>query len=332
MATIKDVAKLAGVSAGTVSKALNDYKNISEDTKVKVRQAADDLNYQPNIVAASLASKNRHRIALVISVNNQKQAIDEINMQYILGATNKCIELGYDTSVVFTPTIADLNETDLINHFRARAISGIIMFSISKEHYVLHNLIKKQVFSTVVVDGDFVNEKTSCVTVDHYKGQQEVVDRLVSENPLDYKPTILYIAGGVEGYVTEVRTKAVVDYCNVHDINLVVKHGDFSEKNAGLITKDYYEGVDYIVCASDLMAIGAMHALQDLDVFKPICGYDGISLMGYAAQDMLTCVQNFNDVAQTSVLALRDLLDGKPSSIHMLSYEIREFNYTDVIF
>ncbi len=332
MPTIKDVAKLAGVSVGTVSKALNDYSNISDETKLKVKKAAEDLNYVPNIAAASLASKKQNKIALIISVNNQRQAIDEINMQYIMGATEQANKLGCITSIVFTSTLEGMNETQIISDFKSRGFNALIMYGISKEHYVLHNIIKKETFKTVVVDSDFVNESTSCVTVDHYNGQKDVIRGLFDENPLDYKPSLLYIAGGVEGYVTEIRQKAVIDLQEELNFDLKIVNGNFSESMAFDIVGKNIIGTDYIACASDLMAIGAMHKLQEIDVFKPICGYDGISLMGYAAQNMLTCVQDFYHVSEIAMQEVKSLLDGNESSIKLINYEIRYFNYKDVIF
>lgn len=80
-----------------------------------------------------------------------------------------------------------------------------------------------------------------------------------------------------------------------------------------------------------LMAIGAMHKLIEVDVFRPICGYDGISLMGYAAQKMLTCVQDFNHIAKVATIELAGLLNGEKSQVKLLDYEVRDFTYEDVI-
>ncbi len=332
MASIKDVAKLAGVSPGTVSKALNNYPSISEETKKKVNLAADTLNYTPNIVAASLASKSRNKIGIIVSVNNHRQAIDEINMQYIMGANSKCIDLGFEISVIFKDSISDMSEADLKKYILSRGITALIMFGISKDDHNIHNLIKQETFKVVVVDSDFVNKTTSCVTVDHYNGQRDVFLELVKQNPLDYKPNVLYISGRDDGYVTELRQKAIIDLKKELDFYLDIEHGDYSEKKAYDIISDDSLKYDYIVCASDLMAIGVINKLKKLDIFKPVCGFDGISLMGYCGQEMLTCVQDFYNVAQTAVLEVKNLSNKKPGKITLLDYSIDSFNYEDVIF
>lgn len=94
VATINDVAKKAGVAIGTVSKVLNNYANVSKETREKVLKAASELNYIPNTIASALSSKNSNRVALYIYINDQRQAIDEINMQYLLGAFTMANEIG----------------------------------------------------------------------------------------------------------------------------------------------------------------------------------------------------------------------------------------------
>ena len=86
MVSIKDVAKHAGVAISTVSKVLNNYPNISEETKKKVNEAIAELNFVPNSIAAALSSKQSGRVALLINMITQTQAIDEIDMQYLSGA------------------------------------------------------------------------------------------------------------------------------------------------------------------------------------------------------------------------------------------------------
>ena len=75
MVSIKDVAKHAGVAISTVSKVLNDYPNVSEETKKKVNQAVKELNFVPNSVAAALSSKQSGRVAILLNLSNESQAV-----------------------------------------------------------------------------------------------------------------------------------------------------------------------------------------------------------------------------------------------------------------
>ena len=88
MVSIKDVARHAGVAISTVSKVLNNYPNVSEETKKRVNESVKELNFLPNSVAAALSSKQAGRVALLINLNTRTQAIDEIDMRYLSGAIN----------------------------------------------------------------------------------------------------------------------------------------------------------------------------------------------------------------------------------------------------
>ena len=69
MVSIKDVAKQAGVAISTVSKVLNGYPGVSDATKKKVQEAAKELHFVPNSIAAALSSKQAGRIALLMNLN-----------------------------------------------------------------------------------------------------------------------------------------------------------------------------------------------------------------------------------------------------------------------
>ena len=108
MVSIKEVAKHAGVAISTVSKVLNGYPNVSEETKKKVQDAIKELNYIPNSIAAALSSKQFGRIALVLDPNRQTQAIDQIFMQYLVGALDKAKELNVEVVTIFPSMIVGM--------------------------------------------------------------------------------------------------------------------------------------------------------------------------------------------------------------------------------
>ena len=113
MVSIKDVAKKAGVAISTVSKVLNNYPNVSDETKHKVLQAIEELQYVPNAVAAALSSKQSNRIALLINLHTSTQAIDEINMQYLSGAINQARLLNLDVVTVFFSMLQDTSVEEI---------------------------------------------------------------------------------------------------------------------------------------------------------------------------------------------------------------------------
>ncbi|MCR5101275.1 MAG: LacI family transcriptional regulator [Butyrivibrio sp.] len=328
MVSIKDVAKEAGVAISTVSKVLNNYPNVSADTKKKVYEVVDRLGFVPNAVAATLSSKKAGRVALLVKLNIKTQAIDEIDMQYISGAIRKAQELQLDVVTIFESMVDGMSLEEMTNYFASQSISGIIIYGLTKGDKVIHKLIDSGRFKIVVVDAPMVNENTSSVSIDHEKAQYEVANKTITENKCK---SILYIAGMNDGYVTEWRLKGMRRLAEDKGIKLLVKNGEFSELKARNLTMKYAKNKGAVVCASDLMAIGAMKALIEMDIFRPVCGFDGIILMGYVGKQMNTVRQDFANVSASAMEELNRLFNGGVGQQVVLPHTLVRMKYEDII-
>lgn len=328
MVSIKDVAKHANVAISTVSKVLNDYPNISNETKRKVKASIEELSYVPNSIAAALSSKKTGRVAILINLSTQTRAIDEIGMQYLSGTIHQAKEFGMDIITIFFSMLEDKSAIEIERYLLSKSIDGIIIFGISKESQKLISLINSKCFKTVVIDAPFVNEVTSSIWVDQQKAQYEVAEKTCEGHKVE---NILYIAGKKNGFVTEERIKGIRKFAKDRKLKLNIKEGDFSELKARMISFEHAKANDIIICASDLMAIGAMNALKELDIFRPVCGFDGITLMGYVGKQMHTVDQNFYYIAQEAIKELKALLSGELGKNIVLDYKIVRLEYKDII-
>lgn len=328
MVSIKDVAKHAGVAISTVSKVLNNYPNVSEDTRIKVNKAVEELNFVPNSVAAALSSKQAGRVALLVNLNEKTQAIDEIGMQYISGALNKAMELNLDVITLFFFMFKNKTVEELIRYLQSQSITGIIIYGVSKKDKVIHQLIESQKFKCVVIDAPFFNDNTSSVWIDHRKAQYDVARKTIEENKCK---RVLYIAGEKNGYVTEERLAGMKDLVEELGLTLMVKNGEFSELQARNIAMKYAKNKDVVVCGSDLMAIGAMKALIEMDIFRPVCGFDGIILMGYVGKQMNTVRQDFSGISSRAVEELQLLMSGEKGRNVRTEYSLVRMKYEDII-
>lgn len=328
MVNINDVAKHAGVAISTVSKVLNHYPNVSEKTKKKVNKSIGELHYIPNSIAAALSSKRGMRIALILNLNTKTQAIDEITMQYLSGALEMAKRESLDAVTVFFSMIADMTLEELVRYLQSQSVSGIIIYGMSKDDRVLSELVKKQIFKAVVVDAPFVNQNTTSVWINQEKAQYEVAKKAVSANQCK---KLLYIAGKKNGYVTDGRLKGILRLKEELCLSVRIYYGDFSELKARNIALKYAKNVDLIVCASDLMAIGAMNACVDMDIFRPVCGFDGITLMGYVGKQMNTVRQDFYRISQIAVEEMLLLLKGREGRSQIVKHEVVKLQYKDII-
>ncbi len=328
MVSIKDVAKEAGVAISTVSKVLNNYPNVSEDTKLRVMEVVKRLGFVPNTVAATLSSKNSGRVALLIKLNVETQAIDEIDMQYISGAISKARELQLDVITIFFSMVENMTLDEMTRYFVSQSIKGIIIYGMSKEDKVLRQLIENDTFKTVVIDVPYISTTTSCVSVNQAKAQYDVAKKTIKENNCR---KILYIAGTRDGYVTDARLEGIRQLKEELGLQVLIRNGNFSELQARNITLKYGKNKDCVVCASDLMAIGAMKALIDMDIFRPVCGFDGIVLMGYVGKQMNTVRQNFAAISSRAVEEMQKLLDGEEGIRVTMPHELVRLKYEEII-
>ena len=328
MVSIKDVAKQAGVAISTVSKVLNNYPNVSEETKKKVNQAVADLNFVPNSVAAALSSKQSGRVALLLNLDNASQAVDEINMQYMAGTIEQAVDMNLDVITIFYSMLKNKNIDEVIRYLQSQSITGLIIFGMSKEDRVLHKLIKAQVFKIVVVDAPIVNANTSAIWINQEKAQYDVAKKTLMDNKCK---SILYLAGEKNCYVTDERLRGIMRLAEERHLPLLIRNGGFSELQARNLTFRYAKNKDAVVCASDLMAIGAMKALIEMDIFRPVCGFDGITLMGYAGKQMNTVRQDFKRTASEAVKELKRLIDGSDGQQIVLDYQLVRMKYLDII-
>lgn len=328
MITIKDVAAEAGVAISTVSKVLNGYSGVSNKTKEKVNNAVSKLGFTPNAVASALSSKKSGRIALLINMEARTGAIDEINMQYLSGAIKSALEFGLDVVTIFSNMVEDMDLDTLTNYLRSQSVEGVIIYGLSREDKILIDLVNSQLFKIVVIDAPLTNSSTSVVWIDHEKAQYDIIRKTLEGIEGD---RILYIAGKSNSYVTENKICGVKKLEKELSTKAVIEYGDYSELKARKITFEKAKNCDLIACGSDLMAIGAMRALMEMDIFKPVCGFDGIMLMAYAGKQMNTVKQDFGELSHKAVEELKRLLDGGEGTDIRIPYELVRMKYEDAL-
>lgn len=301
---------------------------MSEETRRKVTAAIEELGFVPNTIASALSSKKTGRIALVLDVNRHAQTVDEIPMQYIIGAINQAKEKNMDIITVFFTMIAEMNVEEMTRYFQSQSIEGLLICDLSKDDAILRKLVEEGRFKCVLIDAPGVSENTSSIHIDNAKAQYEVAKKfLIGKN----KKKVLYLSGKKNGYVSEERLNGMNRLAEEMGLQVLVRTGNFSELEARKLTMQYARSKDAIICASDLMAIGAMKALIDMDIYRPVCGFDGVSLMGYAGKQMHTVRQDFQQIAANAVEELSRLLEGGSGQDIVMPHKLIRIKYLDVI-
>mgnify|MGYP001279747359 CR=1 FL=1 len=128
MVTIKDIAKLAGVSPSTVSRVVSNHPRISLDTSRKVKQIMDELGYHPNMMAKSLVSKTTNTLAILLPRPAEELFQNDFFGELLRGILTQANRAGYD--MLLTTATGEHDEIETVSRLvRGRRVDGVILLS-----------------------------------------------------------------------------------------------------------------------------------------------------------------------------------------------------------
>ncbi len=296
--TSLEVARRAGVSQSAVSRVFTPGASASAKTVAKVRKAAEELGYRPNVLARAMVSGRSRIIGLVVAyLENQFYPVALEHLSNALQA------LGYHILIFTAPNSKDGVATvmqDLMDY----QVDGIIAASVS----ISSDLASRaQSLGIPVVlfnrgqDGvDFTN-----VTSDNIRGGQKIARFLLAG---DHR-RIAHIAGwqgSSTGRDRQTGFLTTLDEAGVEPV--VVVDGMYKREIAIECTRNILEAgkrPDAIFVGNDHMAFGVLDALRDLGI-RPaedisIVGYDDVPLASWGAYDLTTVRQPVNRMVQAAV-------------------------------
>lgn len=308
--TIKDIAKLAGVSKTTVSKVINNKdESISKSTRDKILKIMKEQNYVPNKLAQGLVTKKTNTIGLLIP-DIRNPFFTDISR----GAEDFARKEGYN--IIFCSTDEDYErEIECIDMLIEQRVDGII-FAPSSNTLNQEGIYNKLELPMVLVDKD-LNLKNSkgLVKVDNKNGTYEATKYLIKQNHKD----ILYLSGPLKNDIANKRLEGYkrafekngLDY----DVNNVVE-GNYKYEWA----YDYIKNIDEInysaiCCGNDLIAIGAIQALRERNIKVPqdisVVGFDDIQTANLIDPSLTTIRQPSYDMGQKACEMLISYLKDK---------------------
>ncbi|UAL51879.1 LacI family transcriptional regulator [Bacillus sp. OVS6] len=318
MTTIKDIAKAAGVSVTTVSRALNGYSDVNEKTRQKISRIAKELNYSPNTLARGLVMKKSRTIGMLVSGMDRVSPKDNFTFE-VLSGVNECIsERDYDL-VLFSTTTTKQREKTYSQLCRERRVDGVILQGMKIDDPYLKEVVESDI-PCMLIDIPIESNSVGYVTTDNVLGAKRAVQHLIDLG----HTKIALINGHDQAYVSKQRLKGYLDA--LMEAKLEVKEdwiisGDFSEEKAELVTekllKEHPE-ITAVFCASDLMALGAMKSAKAAGIHVPeglsVIGYDNILLAAYSNPALTTIAQNKFELGYQAANSLIDMLEEKSGS------------------
>ncbi|MBW4803719.1 LacI family DNA-binding transcriptional regulator [Loigolactobacillus coryniformis] len=306
MVTIKTIAKIAGVSHTTVSRALNDNPAVKEKTRKKIKKIALDLGYVPNLSARGLVNNRTYTIGLFFS--NINEGTSSSFLTEVIKRFHDALDKEYMLSV---NSIDDLDDFNIAMQSR---LDGIIVVSQSQRDDAFIDYVHQTKIPLVVLNRSLIVEDICNIGFDDYLGAYQAAEYGIRMG----HQTFGMIQGIASFHSTTERTKGFLDA--VHKQNLTVIEpaivaGNYSSESGYRAMKQILllpEPPSFVFCANDDMAIGALKACSELNVRVPqdisIVGFDDSLFSAYTIPALTTIKKPIDQLAQLGMQALSQLM------------------------
>jgi len=317
VSTIKDVAKLAGVSTATVSRVINSPERVNPKTKESVYRAMKICRYKYNALAGGFATKRSHTIGLIVPT-----ITNPVFSESTRGVQDFANEKGYQV-ILGNSDYQYEKESTLIDVFRERQVDGLIITSTDLDGSALYNLLN-DAFPFVLLYSSVKNGPMSCIGVDNFSGGYLATKHLVDLN----HRRIGMLAGEFHfsdrsfnrwrGY-----KKCLKDHRILYEADLLVQtdYGLEAGKEGfkRLFSKENQPTA--IFCSNDILAIGAIEGARQLGLKVPqdlsIIGFDDMQISSFISPTLSTITQPTYEMGRMGAEVLINRLDNKlPKPVH----------------
>lgn len=286
-ATVRDVAKLAGVSPGTVSKVLNGVGQLSPVTRAKVQEAAAALEFQPNHTARSLASGRTFTVGVITS-----DSFGRFTIPVMLGIEDS-LAAGQVSTMLCDGRGDPVRENQLLDRLLSRQVDGLVVTGRRRDP---RPSLGKVPVPVVYVLSESLDPADLSLTYDDEQGTGLAAHHLLSIG----RRNLAYVGGPERHLASRLRRFGVERALAAEGLELdphLAMYGQWSEswgRSAANIVVHSGRTVDGIVCASDQIARGVLDGLRELDVQVPgdiaVVGFDNWDIMVNGSRPGLTTV------------------------------------------
>lgn len=313
--TSYDVAQLAGVSRTTVSFVLNNVEgiNISEGTRQRVLDAAQQLNYYPDASARTLVSGKSHTLGLVIRQDTEQVFVDAFLPQVVLGLSQACSERGFQ--ILINP-LAPLERGGYARLIHEKHVDGIVLSGPRSDDSELLHLVQENV--PLVLMGQLPGTTIPFVDINAEDGAKKAVQHLISlghrrigiitNAPFEYTSA----QQRHSGYQQALRE------ANLPYDDDLVRTGAYTPASGRVAMHSLLRISNpptAVFVASDVVCMGAMQAIRRAGLRIPedisLVGFDDIALAAYFEPPLTTLRLPAYQLGWTAGRKLADIIEDR---------------------
>lgn len=296
MISIREVAKLAGVSASTVSRVLNGTARVDEEKEKRIRHVIEETGYVPNEVARSLFKRSSKLIGLIVP-NIENPFFSQLAKEM----EDAAYQHGYRILLCNTNEMHN-KEVESIQMLTRMNADGIIITTTDVE---LHFEAQKCPLPVVVMDRQLEGlDGLSYIMADHYNGGRMAMEHMIACGCKN----IVNIKGPQKYSSAQERYKGYLDVCKEHGIEEQNVECDYSfQKGLTVIEEilEKYPDVDGIISCNDMVALSAMKVLTQHGISVPdqvqLIGFDDIEWMHMITPEITSIKQPLSSMAKKAI-------------------------------
>ena len=324
--TIRDIARHAGVSVGTVSNYLNNPGVVSEKSQKAIRRAIDELGYHPRAAARSLKSNQTMRLGIVPLIspeeNRSLEPSDNAFLEFLAGVNTTAAESGY--GVLLQAATSPENELPIYRRLVGeQQVDGVILMGIQPNDPRIEFLLERK-FPFFAFGRSSNNPNHPFVDVDGAKGMGMAVEHLTQ---LGHR-RIGYITPPQGLMCFTHRWEGFLHAMGEHNLPIedeLVVEGNFNERSGQVamhLLLDLSHPPTAVITSNDLCAFGAMRALQVRGLVPgndiSIVGFDNIRLASQWHPALTTIAQPFRRLGFIATQHLIETISGKEVDKHVI--------------
>ncbi len=316
MATIRDIARRAGVSIGSVSNYLNNPDIVGEETREAIRRTIDELGYHPHAAARSLKSNQTHHIGLVPLIspeeNRSLEPSDNAFLEFLAAVNTAAAEQGY--GVLLYAATSEAEELPIYERLVGeRQVDGLILMGTRPVDPRIE-FLRERKFPFISFGRTQNSEGHAYVDVDGAKGIADAVGHLAQ---LGHRRIAHILPPGhlmCAVHRWEGFRSAMAEHNLLVEEELVVE-GGFTEQSGQIamhLLLDLPHPPTAVIAANDLCAFGAMRALQVRGLVAgqdfSVVGFDNIRLASHWHPSLTTVSQPLRRIGSVAAQILIDII------------------------
>lgn len=318
----KKLAELTGFSRSTISKVVNGYSDISEETRKKVLAAIEKYRYFPNKSAQKLAGKKSNIIGLLVytgqSSDDDKKHKKILESLYYSELISKIVDAAGNRGYFVLVSYIDKNGATWEEIFSNGVIDGAVVITGGKGYKEIELLVQSR-NTIVLLDYEKDIETVNAISINpsHFQGGYTATKHLIEKG----HRRILHLTGEIRRKTSIERAKGYKKCLRDYKINEShIISGKFSKENAFRIIDRYIEKnkkFDYtgVFAGNDYIAFGVIEALKKHGINVPqdvsVVGYDNMELCNYSTPRITSINHLDKNIAEKAIDSLIKMIDGK---------------------